>query len=68
MELINKEVYFSQYCKRCKHVKTPEDDDPCNECLTYPSNEHTHRPIKYEEAANNGNDNDRLGRARDCNC
>lgn len=68
MELIEKEVYFSQYCKTCKHAKTSEDKDPCNECLTYPSNESTHRPVKYEEAANNGNNNDRLGRTRDCNC
>lgn len=68
MELINKEVYFHNYCKTCKHAKTPQNEEPCDKCLTYPSNEYTHRPTKYEEAAKNGNDNDRLGRARDCNC
>lgn len=28
-----KEVFFYKYCKTCKHEKTKETKDPCNECL-----------------------------------
>lgn len=53
MEIIYKEVYFDQYCESCKHNKTSEDDEPCAECLSYPSNVHSHKPINYEEEKNN---------------
>lgn len=33
-----KEVYFDQYCKSCKHHGLEESKDPCNDCLTEPSN------------------------------
>ncbi len=50
-----REVLYSQYCKTCRHVNVPETEDPCNECLTYPSNIDSHKPINYEKgAANNG--------------
>lgn len=39
-----KEVYFCDYCKTCAH-----EEDPCNECLTYPANLHSHKPIRWEE-------------------
>lgn len=52
MELIDKEVFYYKYCTKCKHFKTPETEEPCNECLTYPSNEYSHKPIKFEEAKN----------------
>lgn len=44
-----KEVYYDQYCKKCKHDKTKEIDVPCAECLGEPLNWNTHRPVKYEE-------------------
>ena len=28
-----KEVYFDQYCKKCKYEDTLESDDPCFDCL-----------------------------------
>lgn len=28
-----KEVYFDQYCKSCKHHGLEESKDPCNDCL-----------------------------------
>ena len=49
MELKDKEVYFDQYCEKCIHFKEDEGKDPCDECLTYPMNEYSHKPIKYEE-------------------
>lgn len=49
MQYINKEVYFNQYCSTCKHKDIPDVKDPCNECLDNPMNEHSHKPVKYEE-------------------
>lgn len=43
------EVYFDQYCKKCKHEKTPQEKDPCHECLGEPMNLYSHKPVKYEE-------------------
>lgn len=44
-----KEVYFGKYCATCKHEKKPENECPCAECLDYPVNEHSHKPVKWEE-------------------
>lgn len=33
-----KEVYFDQYCKSCKHHGLEESKDPCNDCLAEPGN------------------------------
>lgn len=47
-----KEVYFSEYCKTCKHRDEDENDVncPCYECLAEPVNSYSHKPIKYEES------------------
>lgn len=46
-----KEVYFSNYCERCKHFKTKEIDDPCDECLSAPGRPNSHRPLNFKEKA-----------------
>lgn len=38
-----------RWCKRCKYWETPEEDEPCRECLNKPTNEYTERPINYKE-------------------
>lgn len=43
-----KEVYFSEYCAKCKHENVPEGDDPCHECLNEPARLYTHKPLKWE--------------------
>ena len=48
MEAIEKEVYFNQYCPKCKHKDVPETEDPCNECLTEPVNEYSHKPVRFD--------------------
>lgn len=48
MENKQKEVFFHLYCETCKHYKTPEHEDPCNECLNEPSNENSHKPVYWE--------------------
>jgi predicted DCC family thiol-disulfide oxidoreductase YuxK len=49
METKTKIVYFDQYCPLCKHTSVSETEDPCNECLTYPVNIESHKPVNFEE-------------------
>lgn len=42
-------VNFDEYCESCKHFNKAETDEPCNECLTEPVNQHSHKPTKYEK-------------------
>lgn len=51
METIEKEVYFNQYCPKCKHKDVPETEDPCNECLTETTNEYSHKPVGFKDAS-----------------
>ncbi len=44
-----KEVYFHEYCKKCKHKELKEIEEPCCECLAEPINLDTHRPVRYEK-------------------
>lgn len=44
-----KEVDFFKYCPSCQHRDTPDVEEPCNECLTNPSNINSHRPVNYKE-------------------
>lgn len=49
MDNNQKEVFFHEYCKTCKYADTVETDDPCNECLNEPSNENSHKPVRWED-------------------
>lgn len=49
MEIIDVEVRFDIWCKKCKHHKTPETEDPCNECLNSPMNTQSTKPVNWEE-------------------
>lgn len=50
-----KEVYFGEYCKRCKHRSNKEYESPCDECLSFPGREDSHKPLYYEsEETENG--------------
>lgn len=49
MEQNYKEVYFSQYCIKCKHYNVANSEDPCDECLSNPVNLYSHKPVKFEE-------------------
>lgn len=46
---MKKEVYFDEWCDKCKYSNTEETEDPCNECLGQPWNEDSHKPIKWKE-------------------
>lgn len=42
-------VHFWEYCKKCKHLKVSETEDPCNDCLTHAANFNSKQPTRYEE-------------------
>ena len=44
-----KEVYFDQYCKKCKYEDTLESDDPWFDCLDNVVNLYSHRPVNFKE-------------------
>lgn len=44
-----KHVNFDAWCPTCKHYSTEETEEPCNECLTNPAREYSHKPEKWEE-------------------
>jgi hypothetical protein len=44
-----KEVYFHQFCKNCKHWDLSPNDEPCEECLSEPTNLNSHKPVNYDE-------------------
>ena len=48
-DIDHKEVYFHQYCKSCEHKNLPDTDDICDECLSEPTNLHSHKPVNYKE-------------------
>lgn len=48
------EVHFNEYCSRCKYKDVKEPNDPCEECLSNPTNLGTHRPVKYEPKKKEG--------------
>lgn len=43
-----KEVYFWEYCPTCKYKKKSGTEEPCNDCLSNPSNVHSHKPVDWE--------------------
>lgn len=49
MQTETKLVEFEKYCPTCKNAKVAETEDPCNECLTSPTNVDSRKPILFEE-------------------
>lgn len=46
---MDKEVYFYEYCKTCKYQNKSKTDEPCNDCLSIPTNTDSHKPVNWEE-------------------
>jgi len=53
--MAEKIVEFYKWCSKCEHRNVAEAEEPCNECLTYPVNYDSKRPINYKEAKNDKN-------------
>ncbi len=49
MENNEKFVEFDKYCKNCQYADLPEEKDPCDECLTNPTNTNTTQPVMFKE-------------------
>lgn len=49
MEYHDKEVYFHEYCPKCKYHDMKEAEDPCTDCLNQPMNYDSHKPICFKE-------------------
>lgn len=49
MDIVDKIVDFEHYCSSCKSSDIPQDDEPCNECLSQPVNTNSCKPVCYEE-------------------
>lgn len=49
MEYPEKFVEFDKFCENCKYKDVKQDEEPCNECLENPVNEHSIKPIKFEK-------------------
>ena len=43
-----KEVYFNEYCVKCRNYKKDVIDDRCDKCLSEPINLYTHKPVHFE--------------------
>lgn len=48
-EIVEKEVYFGEYCQMCKYEKLSEQDDPCYDCLHESVRANSHKPVNWEE-------------------
>ena len=44
-----KEVYYSLYCPKCRYKNVPENNEPCEECLTSSMRYASHKPMKFEK-------------------
>ena len=44
-----KEVNFKKYCPLCKYYDLNDFENPCNECLTWPTNYGTRKPLMFME-------------------
>lgn len=47
MEGRDKFVDFTTYCQTCVYRDSPESEDPCFECLKYPTKAYSHKPVYY---------------------
>lgn len=53
MEYIDKIVEYDKYCSKCEYEHLNGDGEPCNTCLTYPTNENSRKPIMFKEKKDN---------------
>lgn len=44
----DKIVTFYYWCPKCKHKDKSGDEEPCNECLAYPVNQDSRKPVKFD--------------------
>lgn len=47
MEVKDHIVQFDKYCKDCKYFEVFESEDPCDDCLSQPTNQNSYRPVRF---------------------
>lgn len=48
MENVDKIVEYVLFCHRCKHLGKNQYEEPCNACLSNPSNVNSRKPVNFE--------------------
>lgn len=48
-ESSDKIVSFYYWCPKCVHRNKTGDEEPCSECLYFPVNQDSRKPVKFEE-------------------
>lgn len=43
-----KKIVDFKLCVHCKHYNEPQEEDPCNTCLTQNYNDNSHYPVAYD--------------------
>lgn len=51
-------VDFQKYCPLCRYERRSEVKDPCDDCLSFPVNEDSRKPVSFKDK----NDPDRRDR------
>ena len=49
IESREKIVDYLQYCPKCEFLNSPDDEDPCDECLRECVNIDSHKPVNFKE-------------------
>lgn len=49
MNILQKLVKFEKYCKRCVYKDLPDSEDPCDQCMCYPANGDSHKPVFFKD-------------------
>lgn len=49
MEVIDKEVHFDEWCPKCINWTKREYEEPCDDCLNYPCNQNSTKPLNFRE-------------------
>lgn len=43
------DVYYHQYCAKCKHYEKELLKEQCEHCMDNPLNLYSHKPVNFEE-------------------
>lgn len=42
-------VAFDKWCQECEHHDKSGYEEPCDDCLMYPANENSTKPLKFKK-------------------
>lgn len=48
MDFLFKEVYYKDYCPKCKYWENDEWSEPCDDCLSKAGREYSHKPEHFK--------------------